>query len=108
MRSGQNLRTHRHSIRDNIYSITACTYNRQPFFLDFNIARTVIRAMRYQDQQTLTDTIAFVVMPDHIHWLFQLKQKSLTYQKPKAIMAQELYGVNLATVMVIGQQLKVF
>ena len=77
MRNGQNLRKHRHSYCENVYSITTCTNHRQPFFLNFNLARTVIRAMRYQDQQALTESIAFVVMPDHVHWLFRLEQKSL-------------------------------
>jgi REP element-mobilizing transposase RayT len=36
------------------------------------LGRIVVRTMRQSDKEALSKTIAFVVMPDHVHWLFSL------------------------------------
>jgi putative transposase len=73
----KSLRKYRHSNLNYFYSITTCTNYRHKYFNDFYLARNVIQAMMFQDQNKRTESLAFVVMPDHLHWLFQLKQKSL-------------------------------
>ncbi len=40
---------------------------------DFAIARQVIETMRHADARGDACTFAFVVMPDHIHWLVSLE-----------------------------------
>ena len=60
------------------YLITACTLNRKPYFNDFHSARNVIQALRHHDTLEQTQMLAFVVMPDHIHWLFTLRNDSLS------------------------------
>ena len=34
--------------------------------------------MKESDTKGISYTLAFIVMPDHMHWLFQLKAKSLS------------------------------
>jgi len=66
------LRIGRVSLRNGVYLCTAKTIDREPLFHDLFAGRLVVRALKGCDDQGLTDTFAFVVMPDHFHWLFQL------------------------------------
>jgi len=50
--------------------VTTGTVGRAPVFEDFWQARCVVRAVHAQP--TLAVTLAYVVMPDHVHWLFEL------------------------------------
>lgn len=59
------------------YLITTVTRGRVPLFDDFRLARLVIREMRHTDQSGACRTLAWVVMPDHIHWLFELGNTTL-------------------------------
>ena len=67
------LRKGRFSSRNFIYQVSTATADRMPVFEDFLFARTVILSMKREDDAGHTETLAFVVMPDHLHWLFQLK-----------------------------------
>jgi REP element-mobilizing transposase RayT len=71
------LRKGRYSELGQLYLVTSCTLNRECFFGDFYNARTVVKSLKYQDEIGRTDTYAYVVMPDHIHWLFALKTVTL-------------------------------
>jgi REP element-mobilizing transposase RayT len=66
------LRLGRRSIEGQVYLITATTDHRKPYFQDFSLARTVILAMRREQVVQRAQTLAFVVMPDHLHWLLVL------------------------------------
>jgi REP element-mobilizing transposase RayT len=66
------LRRGRVSQAGRIYLVTTATVNRQPIFAQLATARQVTRALRNNDLLGHTSTLAFVVMPDHLHWLFQL------------------------------------
>ncbi|MCF6218264.1 MAG: transposase [Gammaproteobacteria bacterium] len=61
-----------------MYLITAVTHNRQPLFHDFDRARVVILALLDSTAKKQADTLAYVVMPDHFHWLMQLGGVSLS------------------------------
>ena len=69
---GVNLRKGRVSIPGQIYVITAVTRNRLPFFTNFFVARTLVRVLREHEEKGYAETLCFVVMPDHLHWLMQL------------------------------------
>jgi putative transposase len=69
----ENLRIGRASLPQQMYHITSCTQNSDPVFLDLYSARKVIQSLMQSDALGYTDTLAFVVMPDHLHWLFQLQ-----------------------------------
>ena len=62
----------RRSIVHQIYHVIASTSDRKPEFLNFEIARQVTRSLASSDNEGITTTLAFVVMPDHLHWLMQL------------------------------------
>lgn len=81
-----NLRIGRTSLTGHAYHVTFSTNQRQPIFKNLRHARTIIQAMQGIDHSNATLTFAFVVMPDHIHWLFQLRngQISQTISKAKS------------------------
>ena len=69
-----NLRKGRYSQANQIYHIITNTKNRQPIFKNIKYARIIIQNLMMQDEQQFTKTLAFVVMPDHMHWLLELKE----------------------------------
>lgn len=69
---GKDLRKGRISITLQSYLITTVTQNRQPVFSDFHNARLLIQILRAEQTLGRANTLAFVVMPDHLHWLLQL------------------------------------
>ena len=90
----KNLRLGRYSSDNQIYHITTTTLNRAPIFKDFYTARRLANMLKTSDQHNKTSTLTFVIMPDHIHWLFQLNQKqslSKLIQGIKSISARA-YG----------------
>ncbi|MBZ0093837.1 MAG: transposase [Sulfuricella sp.] len=52
--------------------MTAVTEARRTLFADIGLGREVVHAMRYHDLAGDSETLAFVVMPDHFHWLFAM------------------------------------
>ena len=73
------LRKGRYSSSNHTYLITTVTRSRTRFFVDFTHARIVVHALKHADDRGWSATYAFVLMPDHLHWLFQLGQeKSLS------------------------------
>ena len=60
------------SLKYHYYHITICTQNKTPFFNQFTTAQCLIAQMKklVYEQQVLP--VAWVIMPDHLHWLFQL------------------------------------
>ncbi len=69
---GHNLRIGRRSLPGQMYLITAVTEKRQPLFAEFALGRLVVQSLRHVHQAGRATTLAFVVMPDHFHWLMQL------------------------------------
>lgn len=68
----RQLRKGRHSERNRIYHITTGTCDRAPVFSDFESGRILVRALQQQQVQGHLESLAFVIMPDHLHWLLQL------------------------------------
>ena len=62
----------RDSERHRAYLCTTIVQYRKPVFGDWRIGRLVVDALRWRDAIGATRTITFVVMPDHLHWLFEL------------------------------------
>ena len=69
----KDLRKGRVSLPNQIYLLTAVTRDRVPIFGDLSCGRIVVRAMRFYVEQRFVESLAFVVMPDHLHWLVQLR-----------------------------------
>lgn len=70
-----NLRKGRYSETGRLYNITTVTHQREPLFHDLRCARIVIAEMRHLADEGLIDSQAWVLMPDHLHWLFALRQE---------------------------------
>ena len=71
------LRTNRFSEHGHSYLITCVVKDRQPVFTDLRTARMVISEMKRLQVSGVVDSLAWVIMPDHLHWLFKLKSGSL-------------------------------
>lgn len=69
------LRSGRYSQSGQIYILTTVTHNRSPVFDDFPSARKLIGVLRDQQRLEHAKTLAFVVKPDHLHWLMALGDK---------------------------------
>ena len=70
------LRRGRYSEAGRVYLVTAVTHERTPVFRDFFAARTLVQALRLEEAEKRARTLAYVVMPDHLHWLLQLGEGS--------------------------------
>ena len=62
----------RASISGQIYIVTTVTRNRVRLFSDLYLGRIVVRALHCEVTAARATTLAYVVMPDHLHWLLQL------------------------------------
>lgn len=74
---GSNLRRGRYSEPDRLYLLTTTLLQRRPLFSDFKLARLLITELRTAHEQQQVASLAWVVMPDHLHWLVQLQTGSL-------------------------------
>lgn len=74
-RGHQALRKGRASIANGVYLITATTFERQKLFADFGAGCAAARC--FEDTRLLGDArmLAWVLMPDHVHWLLQLGER---------------------------------
>ncbi|SDW94241.1 REP element-mobilizing transposase RayT [Pseudomonas syringae] len=72
------LRIGRISGKSQIYLVTAKTFERNPVFSDWRMGRLLVDELRQVQERQLADSLAWVVMPDHIHWLLQLNSHSLS------------------------------
>lgn len=84
------LRKGRYSEPGRIYLVTFVTHLRKPLFNEFWLGREVVRVLCHESMDS--HTLAFVVMPDHVHWLVQLNQKPLSrvVQSAKSFSAKAI------------------
>mgnify|MGYP000607141401 CR=1 FL=1 len=71
------LRRGRVSISGQLYLLTSTVESRQPIFKDFQLARLMVEQFKYAQHNKLAKSLAWVVMPDHLHWLIELEQATL-------------------------------
>lgn len=69
---GHALRTGRVSEPGRAYLLTAVTLERKPVFNDWQLARLLIAEMHHAHKSKTVESLAWVVMPDHLHWLIEL------------------------------------
>ena len=92
--SSHRLRKGRYSESGQIYLVTTVTHKRAAVFAQLAEARLLIGTIREDARRGSHQTLAFVVMPDHLHWLLQLQQGSLSslVGRVKSISARRLGG----------------
>lgn len=72
---GYYLRKGRFSSGQQIYLVTAVTHHRLPVFADWQMGRKLVHELQAVDRSGMCSTLAFVVMPDHFHWLLALGER---------------------------------
>ena len=90
-----DLRKGRFSQSGGVYLVTTVTRDRLPMFNCFPSARCVVRALRIEHAAGRAMTLAFVVMPDHLHWLLSLGPTaplSHVVRTVKSVVAHQLGG----------------
>jgi putative transposase len=75
--SSSRLQRGRVSAVGAIYILTTVTHHRRPLFEVPDHAHAVIEALRHIERSGRSCTHAWVVMPDHVHWLMELQSGTL-------------------------------
>ena len=75
--ASHRLRIGRYAEQNRIYLLTANTLRREPVFRDYCLGSLVVHQFRQAQDDGFADSLAWVVMPDHFHWLVQLNKGSL-------------------------------
>ena len=85
--ASHRLRIGRYAEKNRIYFLTTNTLDREPVFEDFALGRLIVNQFRNAQDQGWANSLAWVVMPDHFHWLIELQQGSLSglMQKTKSL-----------------------
>ena len=77
MYQSNRLRRGRHSQRGNLYLLTTATSDRHSVFSDFALGRLVVAELKSAQLDGWVQSLAWVLMPDHFHWLIELGDSSL-------------------------------
>lgn len=90
-----DLRKGRYSEAGRAYFVTAVLADReQRYFADFFCARLVVLGMQQLHEEQAVYSMAWVVMPDHVHWLFQLGATASLSAVMKAFKARTALRIN--------------
>jgi putative transposase len=77
------------------YFVTTVLRERENrYFADFRCARCVVDEMRALHDGEVVNSFAWVVMPDHVHWLFQLGLDTDLSSTIKHFKARSAHRVN--------------
>ncbi len=71
------LRKGRQSEDGRVYLVTTVTEGRQRLFSTWTTGRMVVAELRAAADAGLVESLAWVLMPDHLHWLLALNGQSL-------------------------------
>jgi REP element-mobilizing transposase RayT len=93
--SYNDLRKGRFSEPGRAYFITTVTHDRIPLFKDFHLARLLITTMKQLADERYVENLSWVIMPDHLHWLFQLGDRSSLASMIKRLKALSARSINL-------------
>src|SRR3970040_1224236 len=74
----KSLRLGRYGDEGLFYFLTTITKDRETFFLHAPSAKIVLNALKWLDQQGKITLVSAVVMPDHLHFIAQLKDTTLS------------------------------
>jgi putative transposase len=88
------LRRGRHSLQNQVYCITTVTRDRHHLFTDVTAARLLVRELRCLHEQGDVISLAWVVMPDHLHWLMQLNDRWPLSKVVKTLKARSAPTIN--------------
>ena len=92
-RGSSQLRKGRYSESGRIYLLTSVTQDRRRLFSDFRASRILIRELIREHRREELISLAFVVMPDHLHWLVEQQGEgnlSTCMRRTKSLSARNL------------------
>jgi REP element-mobilizing transposase RayT len=87
------LRRGRYSESGRGYLITAVVHQRRRLFADWRLGRLLVEELRRAHEQKWVNSMAWVIMPDHFHWLIQLERYTLA-QLMQAIKSRSTLTIN--------------
>ncbi len=90
---GRNLRKGRISIAGQVYLVTTATRDRRPILAPLLHARAVILTIAGLHGAGACRSLAFVVMPDHVHWLVELGARGLP-SLMKTLKSESAWRIN--------------
>jgi REP element-mobilizing transposase RayT len=73
------LRKGRISQSGRVYHVTTVTRHRIPYFNTLTNGRKVVQQLMALQKEGAAETLCYVLMPDHLHWLMVLHQGTLAY-----------------------------
>ena len=76
------------------YHVISCTHERKPVFADFRSARLLVRILMHEQDLASSETMAFVVMPDHVHWLMSLAKECDLSARVNAVKSASARAIN--------------
>ena len=71
------LRRGRYSETGRAYLVTAVVHQRHPLFSDFHLGRLLVAEFKRVHDSGQVSSLAWVIMPDHFHWLLDLNSATL-------------------------------
>jgi len=77
-----------------LYHVTFCTEKRKKYFNNIYCGRLVVQQMKILQDEKQVDSIAWVIMPDHLHWLFQLGETQSLSAVVKRLKARSAIKIN--------------
>ncbi|MCQ4307927.1 transposase [Pseudomonas stutzeri] len=94
---GRDLRKGRVNLPGHTYVLTCVTLNRTAAFAEWSSASLLAQEIHRIGQSDAIRPLAWVVMPDHLHWLVQLEAGSLNQlmqrlKSRSAIALNRLHG----------------
>lgn len=95
-RGHRALRQCRVSIENRSYFITACTDDRRPLFNDAIVAELIFdRLYQLEIEYHLIELTASIIMPDHIHALFQLQTDATINEVMQRFRGSSAHAINV-------------
>ena len=88
---GRDLRKGRYSETGRVYFVTFTTSGRRPVFRNFDCARVLIGVLHDEPR---VESLAFVVMPDHAHWLLGLTGETPLRAVMKSVKGRSAHRLN--------------
>ena len=88
------LRRGRYSHYNQVYCVTTVTRGRRALFTDITTARSLVRELRCLHDDGHVVSLAWVVMPDHLHWMIQLNERWSLSRVVKTLKARSALAIN--------------
>ncbi len=77
------------------YFVTVALDDRkQRYFADWHCGRCIVAEMRALHENAVVNSLAWVIMPDHVHWLFEMRDKMELSSAIKRFKARSARRVN--------------